>query len=347
MGSSAVLAQAQQGDAAAIAHLMNEALQAKGIEVHCDRQGDCLHLWLISPSVPAPTPTVTYLRRGLDRLQVADIHSLQVYVYSPDASIPGWGAAVSLDSQEGEVQAFPIAAPSATTHESEDEANLASSAAEPEDEGAVPDGDQLPVADFDEASEFATIAPDPISAEPKTVGAAPQSDHPMGLQYAVLELEPGTPLKTVESKYFKLKALALKEGDRAKVEDLKQAFYTLKEYLERNPALTTAAPAATPAAELVADSLPDEENATILEHLDSLLRQQRISAQTTLRDGELQISWLAVRVSNAEDVAEQLHTFLRSQDPARLSQEGIRSLVVSSLTRDNTVVWQTSFSLDT
>lgn len=335
MSSSAVLAQAQQGDAVAIAQLMNEALQARGIEVHCDRQDDCLHLWLISPSVPAPTPTVTYLRRGLDRLQVTDIHSLQVYAYSPDGSVPGWGATVSLDVQEA-INAFPIAAPSAesheadaevsdhapeaATHESENSADVASRAEKPED-----------------------IAPD--VAQPTAVELDP--NHPMGLQYAVLGLASGTPLKAVEGSYFKLKALALKEGDRAKVEDLKQAFYALKEYLERNPAAAAPAVSAVPVATQPAvENPPTDETATILEHLDSLLRQQRISAQTTLREGELQISWLAVRVANSEDVADQLHTFLRSQDPAQLSEEGIRTLVVSSLTRDNTVVWQTSFSLE-
>lgn len=370
MSSSSVLDQARQGDATAIAYLMNEALQSRGIEVHCDRQGDCLHLWLISPAVPAPTPTVTYLRRGLDRLQVSDIHSLQVYVYSPDRSIQGWGAEVALDAEDSEVQAFPLAAPA--------EGDMAEGDMAEGDviEAAIPD-DPLPAEDTSphagesevisleappeematNAAPAMTVDPQvaaPPPAEPaEAVSAAPPvnaSASPMAEHYAVLELEPGTPLSKLEGTYFKLKAHALREGDRDRVERLKQAFHTLKDYIEHPPApAAVAASAPEPAAPATPEaSVPvpaEADTRSPVERVQDLLRQRHVSAQVAIHANELQISWLAVRVANSEEVAHQLHTFLQSQDLASLGLEGISTLVISSLTRDRAVVWQKQFPL--
>lgn len=346
MNSSSMVQQARQGDAAAIAHLLNEALQVKGITVYCERQDSCLQLWLTSSLVPAPTPTVNYLRRGLKRLQVKDIHTLQVYAYAPDPAIPGWGTEVALAEEDGEVQVFLITAPTASDHGAEEEATPTADLAE-QSAGAEA---VLPAVE----PEAATVMPEPIQPEPESIAApsvaAPSADHPMAVQYAVLEIEPGTPLKAVSGQYFKLKALALKHGDRARVEDLKQAFYALKDYLEHNPTPSPAAATAIAATPSAPDSPEQDdpsatENASVVDQLEKLLRQQRISAQVALQDGELRVSWLAVRVANSEEVAEQLHFFLQSQDPDKLSQEGIQSLTVSSLTRDNAVVWQTSLPL--
>lgn len=357
--NSPIVQQATQGDADAIAHLMNQALQAKGITVYCERQESCLRIWLASSPIPAPTPIVNYLRRGLKRLKVSDIHSLQVYAYAPDPSIPGWGAEVSMAEDEGEVQAFPITAPTATDHDLEEAtpspvADLADPTAEagPTADLANPttEAEAVPPAVPPEAAAAPADSgsPDPgaTAANPEAIAAA--SHHPMAAQYDLLELEAGTPLKAVSGQYFKLKALALKHGDRTRVEALKQAFYTLKDYLESNPNPSpppAAANPSTPAAAAQADSA-DAENEGVVEQLETMLRQQRISAEVSLQSGDLQVSWLAVRVVNSEEVAEQLHAFLHSQDPEKLSQAGIHSLTVSSLTRDNTVVWQTSFPLE-
>ncbi|QQE65624.1 hypothetical protein GFS31_23120 [Leptolyngbya sp. BL0902] len=326
---------------------MNEAFQVKGMTVYCERQDSCLQIWLTSPSVPAPTPTINYLRRGLKRLQVRDIHSLQVYAYTPDPSIPGWGTEVSLAEEDGEVQTFPIMAPTASDHDlGEDAPQAATDPAVPIIEAEAVSPTVPP--------EAATTVPDPTlpaEAEAITDGteaiAASQDDHPMAAQYAFLELASGTPLKAASDQYFKLKALALKYGDRTRVEELKKAFYALKDYWEHSPkpaAATTATPSAPEASEQAATEAPEDES--VVNQLETLLRQQRISAQVALQEGELRVSWLAVRVVNSEEVAEQLHFFLRSQGPDKLSQSGIQSLTVSSLTRDNAVVWQTSFPLE-
>lgn len=94
--SLSLLEQAKDGDTVAIATLMNQALQPKGIAVRCDRQGTCLQLWLTGQTLPPQAATVAYLRRGMDRLQVASTAALQIYAEQVDHQEPSWGVEVAL-----------------------------------------------------------------------------------------------------------------------------------------------------------------------------------------------------------------------------------------------------------
>ncbi|PSN14644.1 hypothetical protein C7293_10810 [filamentous cyanobacterium CCT1] len=282
---------AKGGDAAAIADLINQALRAKGITVRGDRHGTCLRLWLTGQTLPPETQTVSYVRQGIDRLQVKAITRLHIYGEQADQPAPGWGVDVELDSPQAEVKPLDLN-------------QTVETAAEP-----AP----------------AVAPPEPASSDaPGTLEQA----------YLLLELEPGAALKDVEGAYFKLKAQALRQGDRSRVEALKQAFHQLKDYIEHPPAK----PAPAPQANAVADAATAD--LTPVERVQALLKRQRLSAQVNLEGRQLNISWLAVRVVNPEDAAYQIHSLLLSQNLTALGLGDVETLVISSLSRNQSVVWQ-------
>ena len=73
-----VLQQARQGNPDAIAALMNQQLQARGITARVTQQGDALHVCLESAQVLAPGELVAYIKKGITGLSLPDIHQLQV-----------------------------------------------------------------------------------------------------------------------------------------------------------------------------------------------------------------------------------------------------------------------------
>ncbi|PSR15840.1 hypothetical protein C8255_20990 [filamentous cyanobacterium CCP3] len=289
---------AKGGDAAAIADLINQALRPKGIAVRGERDGTCLRLWLTGPTLPPEAQTVSYVRQGIDRLQVKAVTRLHIYGEQADQPAPGWGVDVELDSPQVEVKPLNLN-------------QTVAAAAEPA--AAAP-----PV-------EPAVAPPEPASGD--ALGPIEQA-------YLLLELEPEAALKDVEGAYFKLKAQALRQGDRSRVEALKQAFYQLKDYIEHPPAKPAPAPQASAAADAEAADL------TPLEQVQALLKRQRLSAQVAIKGRQLHISWLAVRVVNPEDAAYQIHSLLLSQNLTNLGLGDVETLVISSLSRDQAVVWQ-------
>ncbi|MBD1914859.1 MULTISPECIES: hypothetical protein [Cyanophyceae] len=295
MAPLSLLEQAKDGDAAAIATLMNQALQPKGITVRCDRQSDCLQLWLTGQTLPPQAATVSYVRRGLERLQVTSITILQIYAEQADQQEPGWGVEVDLSAAAGEVRQLTLE--SEFDRQPEESEDLTESVAKSE----------------------------PLA--PGTIAYA----------YALLGLEQGDSLKKVEDVYFKLKAQTLREGDRAKVEDLKQAFRQLKEYIE-NPPQQQAEEASGETEAPVLTS--QDESLPAVERVEALLKERGVAAQVSTQGSQLNISWLAVRVINPEDAANQVQTLLTHQTLASLGLSGIESLVFSGLSRDQAVVWQ-------
>jgi hypothetical protein len=350
MSSSSLLDQAKQGDAAAIEALMNQALQPKGIEVRCDRQGDCLQLWLIGAMLPPQTSTVSYVRRGMERLQVQPFSTLHIYALMADQPDQGWGVEVSLRSPETPVRSLTAEA-AADDHLEPEAASLGTPAASGIS-GSPSTLESPNTLDAPASPESSDTPPAPAAPELPEPAADLDSTlstlSPLAQAYALLELEPGATVKQVEGSYFKLKALALREGDRTKVEDLKRAFYQLKDYIEHPPveAKPQQAQPQDPNTQ-GQDGLPDEQadDRTPVERVEALLKQGRLSAQVKIHHRELQVAWLAVRVVNPEDTAKQVHTFLLSQDLAALGLEGIDTLVISSLNRDQSVVWQKTLSL--
>ncbi|MBW4463098.1 MAG: hypothetical protein KME47_23095 [Nodosilinea sp. WJT8-NPBG4] len=300
MAPLSLLEQAKDGDAAAIATLMNQALQPKGITVRCDRQDDCLQLWLTGQTLPPQTATVSYVRRGLERLQVTSITVLQIYAEQSDQRELGWGVEVDFNATTDEVR--PLTLESEFDHQSEASEDLTE-----------------PVA-----------GPEPLA--PGTIAHA----------YALLGLDQGDSLKKVEDAYFKLKAQTLREGDRAKVEDLKQAFRQLKEYLENPPRRQAEGASAQTETPVLASQ---DESLAPVERVGALLKERGVSAQVSTVGNQLQIAWLAVRVINPEDAAQQVHALLTPQTLASMGLSEIDTLVFSGLSRDDSVVWQQTVPL--
>ncbi len=179
------------------------------------------------------------------------------------------------------------------------------------------------------------------SAEPVAASASPAAaPGTIGYAYALLGLEVGDSLQTVEGTYFKLKAQTLREGDRAKVEDLKQAFRQIKEYIEHPPQQGTTKEASDQVE--TAKLASQDESLSALERTEALLKERGVAAQVSVQGSRLDIAWLAVRVINPEDAAHQVHTLLTPQQLADLGLSGVDTLVFSGLSRDQAVVWQQS-----
>lgn len=166
-----------------------------------------------------------------------------------------------------------------------------------------------------------------------------EAPHTMADAYALLDLEPDAPLKAAESNYFKLKAQALRDGDRRRVESLKQAFYQLKDYIQNPPAKVATPPTASPEPPPPAqdDSLPPAQR------IEALLKERGVSAQIRMDGNQLHITWLAVRVANPDDAAAQVRALLAQHHRKTGILEGIDTLVISGIKRDQSIVWQQSF----
>lgn len=84
-----VLELAQQGDAQAIAILMNQALEAKGIRARVVRKQNCLHVLLEAEQTPAAqlAPSIC---EGVVQLNPKAMQSLHIYGRSEGAQTPEW-----------------------------------------------------------------------------------------------------------------------------------------------------------------------------------------------------------------------------------------------------------------
>jgi hypothetical protein len=201
--SPSLLEQAKDGDAAAIAALLTNALQPKGISVRGDRQSYCLQLWFTGNPAPPQAATVAYARRALEKLQVPAIGILQVYGEQAEGSQPVWTEELAL-----------LSAPQ-----------------------AEPDAEILPEPDFSQPQPSSDLQ-SPIFQNLPLDDSAPVA---IARAYQELGLEPGSSLAQVESVYFKRRAVLLRQGDRATLEPLKWAFTTLKAHLEHEEAASSLA----------------------------------------------------------------------------------------------------------
>lgn len=96
MGSPSLLERAKAGDAVAIAGLLNQALQAQGIQVQAERKTYCLILWLQGQILPPQEATVSYIRRGVERLRIPSIGVVQIHAAQEDNPDGGWTEEISL-----------------------------------------------------------------------------------------------------------------------------------------------------------------------------------------------------------------------------------------------------------
>ncbi len=197
MKSPSLMEQAKDGDAAAIAALLNSSLKPKGITVRGERESYTLHLWFNASPAPPQLATVAYARRVLERLQVPTLGILHLYGTQTGFAQPAWSEEIALLS-------------------------IASTSAPPEAVSPAQNSPDLAAADASPMQEFPPLesVDGPL---PVTVARA----------YQELGLPLGSSLAQVEAIYFKRRAELLKKGDRASLEPLKWAFTTLKTHLEQ------------------------------------------------------------------------------------------------------------------
>ncbi|MEG4318861.1 MULTISPECIES: SHOCT domain-containing protein [unclassified Microcoleus] len=99
-----ILELAKQGDAKAIALLLNRQLQAKGITAAASLKDGCLQVMLEAPEAPSQQVLAPWVSKSIAGLGAASIEKVKVYGRQTGAKVPAW-------SQEFEVagQKLPVA----------------------------------------------------------------------------------------------------------------------------------------------------------------------------------------------------------------------------------------------
>lgn len=345
MAPSAWQERAKDGDGEAIAALLQQSLQAKGITVRGERQSYSLQLWLRGKTLPPQATLVNYLQRAITRLQVPSIGILQISAESIDRPETNWTAEVSL---------------------------LAAESWSP----PAPKLDDLPPRDpgpsCDTASPPAPVSPTPEVSGTESDDLVPESLPPNVIRaYQELGLPVGAAFGTAELTYFRAKAELLRKGQRDRLEPMKWAYGTLKDYFEglnraSSPVLSTLSTddglppnAFSEAAESLvplggmggayaqAPSLrppgPPPPDPVVL--VRSLLREHHLPLQVQVQDQQLHIRWPAVRVVNPKQVTAQIYTLLLDQNLAEMGLGEVDTLVVSALNSGNQAVWQQTLNL--
>ncbi|MBW4583024.1 MAG: hypothetical protein KME42_25945 [Tildeniella nuda ZEHNDER 1965/U140] len=92
-----LLERAKQGDAGAIATLMNDVLQAQDVWVKAMSDRDCLQVMLKSAAVLNQVICIAFVQRGLQRLQPETIKHVRVYAWQVGDAFPLWIATFALE----------------------------------------------------------------------------------------------------------------------------------------------------------------------------------------------------------------------------------------------------------
>jgi hypothetical protein len=94
-----VLELAKQGDPNAIATLMNQSLQPRGMTALVDRQGDVLEVVLEAERVPNRDALTAFVQKGIDSLGVDSIRSVRVVGQQTGSTFPAWMQELNLASE--------------------------------------------------------------------------------------------------------------------------------------------------------------------------------------------------------------------------------------------------------
>ncbi|MEL7050365.1 MAG: hypothetical protein AAGM45_01075 [Cyanobacteria bacterium J06588_5] len=98
-----VLERAKQGEAAAIAALMNQTLKQKGVQVKVRQSGGAYKLLVESAAeAPEQKPTVRWIVKGLDRLAIASLKSVTIYGKAHQSSKPDWQQSIQFPLQSSQ-----------------------------------------------------------------------------------------------------------------------------------------------------------------------------------------------------------------------------------------------------
>lgn len=96
MAVSTLLGQARAGHAAAIAQLMNQQLQSRGVRIQASREGNCLRLRLEGQPLLAQSGFVAYVEKALGRLGCPVIERVEIAAVEWGESQPLWQSSVTL-----------------------------------------------------------------------------------------------------------------------------------------------------------------------------------------------------------------------------------------------------------
>ncbi len=89
---------AKQGNAKAIAVLLNRPLQAKNINAQVSRQDDCLQILLESVKIPNQNVIVSFIQKGLTNLGITSITTVKIDSYKTGENSPAWSQTFELAS---------------------------------------------------------------------------------------------------------------------------------------------------------------------------------------------------------------------------------------------------------
>ncbi len=368
MTLSAWQEQAKDGDAAAIAALLNQSLKAQNLEVRAERDSYCLSLWISGATLPPQPQLMDYLRRAIERLQLDCIGILHIEAEATTDASQNWTAEMTMLA--GLVQAETGGVGRRIEEaESRDKAlgkgdTLASEAAA---HGVSGGGARSP--QEARADGLGTGQPAVDALPPKVARA-----------YRELGLSPDATLADIDRAYFKTKAALLRQGKRDELEPLKWAFSTLKDYLENPPQPDPPSPAQPATPEDDKDTLapfaglpplgygspppPAEHRHGIAAHpspapwppaaetssdaaqvIQTLLHERGLPAHVVVKSDQLHLRWPAVRVVNSQQATAQIYSLLLQQDLVALGLGDVKTLVVAALNRQNQVVWRQTLTM--
>lgn len=95
-----ILELAKQGDANAIATLMNRKLQPKGITAKASMKNDCLQIMLEAAQVPPQETLVALLRKSIPSLGAECIKQVKVYGKQTGEEFPAWHEEFEVETQK-------------------------------------------------------------------------------------------------------------------------------------------------------------------------------------------------------------------------------------------------------
>jgi hypothetical protein len=95
---------AKQGDAKAIASLINHQLQPKGITAKVILQEACLQVMLESTQVLNQQALVTFVHNGITKLGAASIKEVKIYGRKKGEDLPNWSQEFTLGISEAELK---------------------------------------------------------------------------------------------------------------------------------------------------------------------------------------------------------------------------------------------------
>ncbi|MEH2203091.1 MAG: hypothetical protein V7K53_03270 [Nostoc sp.] len=99
-----ILKLAKQGDAEAIASLMNRHLHPKRINAKVTLQDACLEVMLESAQVPNQQILVAFIRKGLTALGAASVERVKVYGQQTGKDFPAWSKEFDLGMVEADLE---------------------------------------------------------------------------------------------------------------------------------------------------------------------------------------------------------------------------------------------------